>query len=95
MNHSGAPDVGAKRLVHYQFGPKSVSAASAGPEMLAGYVQITGLLVPVGRGQEVDVSMTAQDLEEAKLQGPVVPRAHTRFTLMGLERRRGRYVMNG
>ncbi len=86
MNHSVArPDIGGKaRWYHYQFGPKSViTRPSAGLKMPGrGYVQITGLAWSGGGVvKKVDVSTDGgKTWKEAKLQGPVVPRAHTRFT---------------
>jgi sulfane dehydrogenase subunit SoxC len=86
MNHSVArPDIGGKaRWYHYQFGPKSViTRPSAGLKMPGrGYVQITGLAWSGGGVvKKVDISTDGgKSWKEAKLQGPVVPRAHTRFT---------------
>jgi sulfane dehydrogenase subunit SoxC len=86
MNHSVArPDIGGKaRWYHYQFGPKSViTRPSAGLKMPGrGYVQITGLAWSGGGViKKVEVSTDGgKSWKEAKLQGPVVPRAHTRFT---------------
>jgi sulfane dehydrogenase subunit SoxC len=86
MNHSvSRPDIGGKaRWYHYQFGPKSViTRPSAGLQMPGkGYVQITGLAWSGGGVvKKVDVSTDGgKTWKEAKLQGPVVPRAHTRFT---------------
>jgi sulfane dehydrogenase subunit SoxC len=86
MNHSVArPDIGGKaRWYHFQFGPKSViTRPSAGLKMPGkGYVQITGLAWSGGGVvKKVDVSTDGgKTWKEAKLQGPVVPRAHTRFT---------------
>ena len=86
MNHSVArPDIGGKaRWYHFQFGPKSIiTRPSAGLQMPGkGYVQITGLAWSGGGVvKKVDVSTDGgKTWKEAKLQGPVVPRAHTRFT---------------
>jgi sulfane dehydrogenase subunit SoxC len=86
MNHSVArADLGGKsRWYHFQFGPKSViTRPSAGLKMPGqGYVQITGLAWSGGGVvKKVDVSTDGgKTWKEAKLQGPVVPRAHTRFT---------------
>src|SRR5260370_11345045 len=86
MNHSVArPDVGGKaRWYHYQFGPKSViTRPSAGLKMPGrGYVQITGLAWSGGGVvKKVDISTDGgKTWKEAKLQGPVVPSAHTRLT---------------
>src|SRR5215471_12787806 len=85
MNHSVArPDIGGKsRWYHFQFGPKSViTRPSAGLKIPGrGYVQITGLAWSGGGVvKKVDVSTDGgKTWKEAKLQGPVVPRAHTRF----------------
>ena len=87
MNHSVArPDLGGKaRWYHFQFGPKSViTRPSAGLKMAGkGYVQITGLAWSGGGAvKKVDVSTDGgKTWKEATLQGPVVPRAHSRFTL--------------
>jgi sulfane dehydrogenase subunit SoxC len=86
MNHSVArPDIGGKaRWYHFQFGPKSViTRPSAGLKMPGkDYVQITGLAWSGGgMVKKVDVSTDGgKTWKEAKLQGPVVPKAHTRFT---------------
>jgi sulfane dehydrogenase subunit SoxC len=86
MNHSQQrPDIGGKsRWYHFQFGPKSViTRPSAGLAMPGkGYVQITGLAWSGGGVvKKVDVSVDGgKNWKEAKLQGPVVPKAHTRFT---------------
>jgi sulfane dehydrogenase subunit SoxC len=86
MNHSiPRDDLGGKaRWYHFQFGPKSViTRPSAGLKIpRRGYVQITGLAWSGGGViKKVDVSTDGgKTWKEAKLQGPVVPRAHTRFT---------------
>jgi sulfane dehydrogenase subunit SoxC len=86
MNHSIIrADLGNKaRWYHFQFGPKSViTRPSAGLKIpRQGYVQITGLAWSGGGVvKKVDVSTDGgKTWKEAKLQGPVVPRAHTRFT---------------
>ena len=86
MNHSVArPDIGGKsRWYHFQFGPKSlITRPSAGLAMPGkGYVQITGLAWSGGGVvKKVDVSTDGgKTWKEAKLQGPVGPKAHTRFT---------------
>jgi sulfane dehydrogenase subunit SoxC len=85
MNHSvPRPDLGGKsRWYHFQWGPKSViTRPSAGMEMRKGYVQITGLAWSgAGRVQKVDVSTDGgRTWKDAKLQGPVHTKAHTRFT---------------
>src|SRR5467141_1943305 len=86
MNHSVArPDVGGKsRWYHFQFGPKSViTRPSAGLKIPGrGYVEITGLAWSGGGVvKKVDISTDGgKSWKEAKLQSPVVPRAHTRFT---------------
>jgi sulfane dehydrogenase subunit SoxC len=86
MNHSiPRADLGGKsRWYHFQWAPKSViTRPSAGLEILRrGYVQITGLAWSGGGAvSKVDVSTDGgRTWKEAKLQGPVVPKAHTRFT---------------
>jgi sulfane dehydrogenase subunit SoxC len=85
MNHSiPRPDLGGKaRWYHFQWGPKSViTRPSAGMEVRKGYVQITGLAWSgAGRVQKVDVSVDGgKNWREAKVQGPVHSKAHTRFT---------------
>jgi len=84
MNHSvSRPDLGDKaRWYHFQWGPKSViTRPSAGMEMRKGYVQITGLAWSgAGRVQKVDVSVDGgKNWREAKLDGPIHSKAHTRF----------------
>jgi sulfane dehydrogenase subunit SoxC len=86
MNHSiPRADLGGKaRWYHFQFGPKSVvTRPSAGMKIAKkGYVQITGIAWSGGGVvKKVDVSTDGgKTWKEAKLQGPVVPKAHTRFT---------------
>src|SRR6516165_8285304 len=86
MNHSVArPDIGGKaRWYHFQFGPKSViTRPSAGLKPLSrGYVQVTGIAWSGGGViKKVEISTDGgKSWKEAKLQGPVLPRAHTRFT---------------
>jgi sulfane dehydrogenase subunit SoxC len=85
MNHSvSRPDLGGKaRWYHFQWGPKSViTRPSGGMEMRRGYVQITGLAWSgAGRVSKVDVSTDGgKSWKEAKIQGPVHSKAHTRFT---------------
>jgi sulfane dehydrogenase subunit SoxC len=86
MNHSvSRPDIGGKaRWYHFQFGPKSViTRPSAGIKMHGpGYAQITGLAWSgAGAITKVEVSTNGgRSWKEAKLHGPVLPRAHTRFT---------------
>src|SRR5215472_681562 len=84
MNHSMVrPDIGNKaRWYHFQWGPKSViTRPSGGMEMRKGYVQITGLAWSgAGRVQKVDVSVDGgKNWREAKLDGPIHSKAHTRF----------------
>jgi sulfane dehydrogenase subunit SoxC len=66
------------------WGPKSVITRPSGGLKIAGrgYVQITGLAWSGGGAvRKVDVSTDAgKTWKEAKLTGPVVPKAHTRFT---------------
>ena len=86
MNHSVMrADLGGKsRWYHFQFGPKSViTRPSAGLKLPGrGYVQITGLAWSGGGViKKVEVSTDGgKSWKEAKLQAPVLPRAHTRFT---------------
>jgi sulfane dehydrogenase subunit SoxC len=86
MNHSiPRADVGGKsRWYHFQWATKSViTRPSAGLEALRrGYVQITGLAWSGGGTiKRVEVSTDGgRSWKEAKLQGPIVPKAHTRFT---------------
>jgi sulfane dehydrogenase subunit SoxC len=89
MNHSiTRGDTGGKaRWYHFQWAPKSViTRPSAGMKIPGrGYVEITGLAWSGGGVvKKVDVSTDGGETwKEAKLQGPVVPRAHTRFTFDG------------
>jgi sulfane dehydrogenase subunit SoxC len=86
MNHSVVrPDLGGKaRWYHFQWAAKSViTRPSAGLKIPGpGYAQITGLAWSGGGAvSKVDVSTDGgRTWKEAKLQGPVVPKAHTRFT---------------
>jgi len=85
MNHSvSRPDLGGKaRWYHFQWGPKSViTRPSGGMQMPKGYVQITGLAWSgAGRVSKVDISTDGgKSWKEAKVQGPVHSKAHTRFT---------------
>jgi sulfane dehydrogenase subunit SoxC len=86
MNHSipRADLNGKSRWYHFQFGPKSViTRPSAGLTVARpGYVQITGIAWSGGGVvKKVDVSTDGGlTWKEAKLQAPVLPRAHTRFT---------------
>jgi sulfane dehydrogenase subunit SoxC len=86
VNHASIvrADLGGKsRWYHFQWGPKSViTRPSAGLETLRrGYVQITGLAWSGGGAvSKVDVSTDGgRSWKEAKLQAPVLPKAHTRF----------------
>jgi sulfane dehydrogenase subunit SoxC len=86
MNHSiPRADLGGKsRWYHFQWAAKSViTRPSAGLEPLRkGYVQITGLAWSGGGAvRKVDISTDGgRTWKEAKLQSPVLPKAHTRFT---------------
>jgi sulfane dehydrogenase subunit SoxC len=86
MNHSipRADLDGKARWYHFQFGPKSViTRPSAGLTIpRRGYVEITGIAWSGGGVvKKVDVSTDGGNTwKEAKLQAPVLPRAHTRFT---------------
>jgi sulfane dehydrogenase subunit SoxC len=85
MNHSipRADLDGKSRWYHFEWGPKSVitrpSAGLAIPSQ--GYVEITGLAWSGGGTvSKVDVSTDGgQSWKQAKLQAPVLPKAHTRF----------------
>jgi sulfane dehydrogenase subunit SoxC len=84
MNHSVTrPDLGGKaRWYHFQWGPKSlITRPSPGLEMRKGYVQITGLAWSgAGRVAKVDVSVDGgKTWKEAKIDGAVHSKAHTRF----------------
>src|SRR5215475_6294957 len=86
MNHSiPRDDLGGKaRWYHFQFGPKSViTRPSEGLKIpRRGYVQITGLAWSGGGViSRVEVSTDGgKSWKDAKLQGPVHSKAHTRFT---------------
>jgi len=71
------------RWYHFQWGPKSVITRPSGGLKIAspGYVQITGLAWSGGGAvRKVDVSTDGgRTWKEAKLQAPVLPKAHTRF----------------
>jgi len=85
MNHSVVrADIGNKsRWYHFEWGPKSViTRPSAGLNIPGrGYVEITGLAWSGGGAvRKVDVSTDGgRTWKEAKLQAPVLPKAHTRF----------------
>ena len=85
MNHSvSRNDLGGKaRWYHFEWAPKSlITRPSAGMEMRKGYVQITGLAWSgAGRISRVEVSTDGgKNWKDAKIQGPVHTKAHTRFT---------------
>lgn len=86
MNHSipRADLDGKSRWYHFQFGPKSViTRPSAGLTIARrGYVEITGIAWSGGGVvRKVEVSTDGGSTwQEARLQAPVLPRAHTRFT---------------
>jgi sulfane dehydrogenase subunit SoxC len=85
MNHSVMrEDIGGKsRWYHFEWAPKSViTRPSAGMKIARpGYVEITGLAWSGGgKISKVDVSTDGgKSWKEAKLQAPVLPKAHTRF----------------
>jgi sulfane dehydrogenase subunit SoxC len=84
MNHSvSRPDIGGKaRWYHFAWGPKSViTRPSGGMEMRRGYNQITGLAWSGGGViTRVEVSTDGgKNWRDAKIQGPVHTKAHTRF----------------
>ena len=96
MNHSILrADLGGKsRWYHFQMGAEIRDyAAFSRTEMPGkGYVEITGLAWSGGGAiTKVEVSTDGgKSWKEAKLQTPVHPKAHTRFTFrLGLGRRRG------
>jgi len=85
MNHSvSRADLGGKaRWYHFEWAPKSlITRPSAGMEMRKGYVQITGLAWSgAGKISKVEVSVDGgKNWKDAKIQGPVHTKAHTRFT---------------
>jgi sulfane dehydrogenase subunit SoxC len=87
VNHAAIvrADLGDKyRWYHFQWGPKSVITRPSGGLKIPGqgYVQITGLAWSGGGAvSKVDVSTDGgRSWKEAKLQAPVLPKAHTRFT---------------
>lgn len=85
MNHSvPRRDLdGKSRWYHYQWAVKSViTRPSAGLEVRRGYNQITGLAWSgAGRITKVEISADGgKNYREAKIQGPVHSKAHTRFT---------------
>jgi len=75
---------GKYRWYHFQWGPKSVITRPSGGMAMPGkgYVQITGLAWSGGGAvRKVDISLDGgKTWKEAKLQAPVLPKAHTRFT---------------
>src|ERR1700676_4039659 len=85
MNHSiPRADLGGKsRWYHFQWAPKSViTRPSAGMKIPGrGYVEITGLDWSGGGAiTKVEVSTDGgKTWKEAKIQAPVMPKAHTRF----------------
>jgi sulfane dehydrogenase subunit SoxC len=74
---------GKSRWFHFEWGPKSVITRPSGGLKMPGkgYVQITGLAWSGGGAvSKVDVSTDGgRTWKEAKLQAPVLPKAHTRF----------------
>jgi sulfane dehydrogenase subunit SoxC len=87
MNHSiPRPDLGGKsRWYHFEMAQKSViTRPSGGLKLLGpGYYEITGLAWSGGGAiRRVEVSTDGgRSWKDAKLQTPVLPKAHTRFTL--------------
>src|SRR5215469_12629913 len=87
MNHSiPRPDLGGKsRWYHFQMALKSVITRPSGGLTLPGkgFYEITGLAWSgAGLITKVEVSTDgARSWKEAKLQTPVLPKAHTRFNL--------------
>jgi len=86
MNHSiQRADLGGKsRWYHFEMGPKSVITRPSGGLNIPrkGYVQIIGLAWS-GGGMITKVGVSTdggKSWKEAKLQGPVHSKAHTRFT---------------
>ena len=86
MNHSiPRDDIGGKsRWYHFEEGPKSVITRPSADVMTLtkGYVQITGLAWSGGGMiKRVEVSTDGgKSWKDAKIQGPVHTKAHTRFT---------------
>jgi sulfane dehydrogenase subunit SoxC len=87
MNHSiPRPDLGGKsRWYHFQMALKSVITRPSGGLTLPGkgFYEITGLAWSgAGLISKVEVSTDGgRSWKEAKLQTPVLPKAHTRFNL--------------
>lgn len=87
MNHSiPRPDLGGKsRWYHFQMALKSVITRPSGGLTLPGkgFYEITGLAWSgAGLVTKVEVSTDGgRSWKEAKLQTPVLPKAHTRFNL--------------
>src|SRR5438552_19167877 len=86
MNHYiPIPYLGGKsRLYHFEMAPKSVITRPSGGLKIPsrGFYEITGLAWSGGGViRKVDVSTDGgRSWKEAKLQTPVLPKAHTRFT---------------
>lgn len=86
MNHSvpDRHDLGGKsRWYHFQYAAKSViTRPSAGIQIHPGYAEITGLAWSgAGKVSRVEVSIDGgKSWKDAKLEGPVLSKAHTRFT---------------
>jgi sulfane dehydrogenase subunit SoxC len=87
MNHSiPRPDLGGKsRWYHFEMAQKSVITRPSGGIKLPGpgFYEITGLAWSGGGAiSRVEVSTDGgRSWKDAKLQTPVLPKAHTRFTL--------------
>src|SRR5712691_12305951 len=87
MNHSiPRPDLGGKsRWYHFEMAQKSVITRPSGGLTLPGkgFYEITGLAWSGGGAiRRVEVSTDGgRSWKDAKLQTPVLPKAHTRFTL--------------
>ena len=76
---------GKARWFQFEMGPKSVIIRPSGTMQIAnaGYYEITGLAWSgAGAVKRVEISTdNGKTWKDAELQGPVLPKAHTRFTL--------------
>jgi sulfane dehydrogenase subunit SoxC len=76
---------GKARWFQFEMGPKSVITRPSGTMQIAnlGYYEITGLAWSgAGAVKRVEISTdNGKTWKDAELQGPVLPKAHTRFTM--------------
>ena len=76
---------GKARWFQFEMGPKSVIIRPSGTMQIAnaGYYEITGLAWSgAGAVKRVEISTdNGKTWKDAELQGPVLPKAHTRFTM--------------